>query len=179
MEIPLVPQAVLGGRRLRLAGAGDVLDVVAADRDEAADPFRPLRRNDAGGTPAPIVAGKDRALEGERVDQIEEVAAEGRLLARAPGLRIEKSCRAVAAQIRRDHPIARGGERRRHVVIGMNIVRKAVQQYDRTAAGRTALLVGDLEKRRANGFRPRIVIVVAVCHRGSTPGPSVVMRLIK
>src|SRR5215472_799955 len=116
MEIPLVPVAIFGGGRSRPAGGGDVLDVVAADRNEAADPVGPQRGDDAGGASAPVIAGEDRALEAERLDQIEEIAPQRRLLARSRGSRIEKPGRAVAAQIGRDDAKPGGGEPRRDLV---------------------------------------------------------------
>jgi hypothetical protein len=62
---------------------GDVLDIVAVDRDKPADPLRPQRRDDAGRPTAPIVAGEDRTLEVERVDQVAEIVTECGLLTRA------------------------------------------------------------------------------------------------
>jgi hypothetical protein len=41
VEIPLIPEAMFLRRRGRMAGHGDVLDVVAADRNQPAHPLRP------------------------------------------------------------------------------------------------------------------------------------------
>ena len=79
----------------RLARSGDVLDVVAADRDESGNPLRPQCRDDTGGAAAPIIAGECRALDAERVEQIQEIAAECGLLAdHARALAVQKWLRA-------------------------------------------------------------------------------------
>jgi hypothetical protein len=59
----LVPEPVLAIRWGRLARSGDVLDIVAADRDQRSDALRPQRGDDAGGAAAPIIAGECRALD--------------------------------------------------------------------------------------------------------------------
>ena len=58
--------AVLGCWRRRTPGIHDVLNVVPADRNGPADSLRPQRRDDAGRSTAPIVAGEDRTLENSR-----------------------------------------------------------------------------------------------------------------
>ena len=74
------------------------------------------------------------------------------LLAGAWGLGVEKAGRAVAAQIGDDDAIPGGGQRRRDIVIGVHVVRKAVHQHDRLPARRAALLIGDLKDRGADGL---------------------------
>jgi len=70
VKIPLVPVSVLGGGGLRLAGGGNVLDIVAGDRDETADPLGPQRGDHASRATTPIVTGEDRKLQIERVDKV-------------------------------------------------------------------------------------------------------------
>ena len=59
VEIILVPEPMLGFRRLRRRGAGDVLDRVAAAEHQAAHALRPQRGDDAGRAAAPVVARED------------------------------------------------------------------------------------------------------------------------
>src|SRR5439155_17666207 len=92
--------AIGWGRRAR---SSDVLDIVASDRDQRGDAFRPQRRNDAGRAATPIIAGECGALETERVEKFQEIAAECGLLPGTRGLRVEKPGRPIAAQIRDQH----------------------------------------------------------------------------
>lgn len=51
-EVVLIPPTAFGIGRQRLAIGGQVDDDVAADRDESANPLRPQRGDDVGGTAA-------------------------------------------------------------------------------------------------------------------------------
>src|SRR5262249_2711997 len=110
VEIPLVPEAMLAIGCGRLTRPGDVLNVIAADRDQGRAAFRPQRGHDAGGATAPIIAGERSPLDIERIEKLQEVMAECGLLARPRRSRIEKPGRPVAAQIGYEHPQACGGE---------------------------------------------------------------------
>ena len=102
VEIVLIPKPVLQLRRHRLGRSGNILNVVAVGRHQAAHLVRPQRGDDAGGAPAPIVAGQHGARHAERIDEFLEVVAERRLLARARRFRGEETGRTVAAQIGHD-----------------------------------------------------------------------------
>ena len=145
MEVVLVPEAALGFGRRRQAGLRDVLDVVSAARDETRNAVRPQRSHDARRAAAPVVSADDRAIEGERVDQREEVGAKGRLLAGARRIRREERRRAVAAHVRHDHARTGGRQARRDLVVAARVVWKAVDEHDRPAVGRAVLLVRDIE----------------------------------
>ena len=146
VEIVLIPVAMLLLGRRRLRRARDVVHVVAAAGDEPAHAFRPQRRDDAGGAPAPVIAAQDRIGDTERIHHLLQVVAERRLLARAHGVVRKEPCRTVAAQVRHDH--AASGQQRQHFVEGARVVGKAVQQDHRRALA--AFLVGDVERRGAD-----------------------------
>jgi hypothetical protein len=136
---------MLGFRRLRCPAARDVLDVIAAARNEASHAFGPEGRHDAGRPAAPVVTRHHRASNRERIHQGQEVVAEHRLLSGARRIGGEKAGRAIAAQIGSDDAAAASNQQRRHVVERMDVVRKPVQENDRRAVGGPGLLVGDLE----------------------------------
>ena len=143
VEIILVPERRLLGRRRRLHRARDVLDVVRIARDERLGALRPKRRDDARRPPAPIVAAEHGALDMERVHQRLEVRAKGRLLARTRRLGREEPRRPVAAQIGNDDPRPGLSQDRGGLGIGVDVVREAVPQ-DAGPAGRRAIFqIGD------------------------------------
>ena len=92
----------------------------------------------AGGASAPVVAGDGETVELERVGEIDQVLADGGLLGHARRGGVAEARRAVAAQIGNEHAESGLGQRRRDVVIRVDIVGKAVQQDD-GEAGRRAL----------------------------------------
>jgi hypothetical protein len=49
------------------------------------------------------------------------------------------------SQVRNDHPVAGRRQQRRHVDIGVDVVRPAVQKNDRRAVGRTCLGIADVQ----------------------------------
>ena len=101
--------------------------MVAADRDQRAHALGRQDRRDARGATAPVVAGQRGRREAERGHELEQVLTDRRLLGHAGLLRIEKSRRPVAAQVRDEHAAAGGGERRRHVIERVRVVGKAME----------------------------------------------------
>ena len=148
VEVPLVPVRALGPRRSGRPRRQRVLDVVAADRDERANAFGCQDRRDARRAPAPVVAGERGRPQREGVHELEQVLTDRGLLRHSRRLRIEKARRAVAPQIGHQHPAARGGQRRGHVVERARVVREAVEQHDGHAARVSVRLVADLERSR-------------------------------
>ena len=73
-----------------------------------------------------------------------------RLLAGAQGMLVKKTCRAVAAQVRRDCAIAGAAQVRRDTVPRPRVIGKAVQEDDRGAALRSGHLASDLKRSRAH-----------------------------
>ncbi len=143
MEIVLVPERGFFRWRRGSRRAGDILDVVGISRYQRDRAIRPQGRNHAGRATAPIVAAQHRALDVERVQERDQVRAEGPLLARTRRVRIQKTSRPEAAQIRDDHPRSGFGEFRGDFGIGVDIVGEAVAQHARPAVGGAVLLVGD------------------------------------
>ena len=81
VEVILIPERRLLGRGRRLHGARDVLDIVGIAGDKRDDALRPERRNHASRPAAPVVTGKNRAPNSERVHQRQQIPAKRRLLA--------------------------------------------------------------------------------------------------
>ena len=81
-----------------------------------------------------------------------QVVTQRRLFARAGCFGGKEAGGAIAAQIRDEHTIAVGRQRRRHLVIGAHVVGKAVQQDHGGAVGWPVLLVGDVEDVGSDGF---------------------------
>ena len=99
------------------------------------------RRDDARRAAAPVVADERRPGDAERVHQREQVVPQRGLLAGARRPVVVEARLAVAAQPGHDHAAAVGRERRRDLVVGVHVVREAVQQDHRVAVGRPVLLV--------------------------------------
>ena len=148
IEVPLVPVSILLRHRRRSIGIRDVLDVVGADRDEAAAALGPERRDDAGGPPAPVVPDEDRAVEVQGVHEREKIGSQRRLLAGPWRRRIQEPGRPVATQPGSEHPTAQGLEIVERPVVGAGIIGKPVHQHDRDAVHRPTRSIGDLERRR-------------------------------
>ena len=68
-----------------------------------------------------------------------------RLLAVSDGVARKKTRRAIAAQIRHDHAVARRRQQRRDIDKAVDVVWPAVQQDDRRAVGRTRFGIADIQ----------------------------------
>ena len=86
-----------------------------------------------------------------------------RLLAVAERFTRKKARRAIAAQIRDDHPVARRRQQRGDIDIAVNVVGPAVQKNDRRAIGRAGFGVSDIQdagidllQRAERRVRPRL-----------------------
>ena len=145
-EVVLVPPLPLGLRRQRQLAGLLASDQIPAHRDEPGAPLRPERRDDVGRPRSPVGAGDDRLLDPEGVHQRDGVDRQDRLLPVAERLVGEKARRAVAAQVRDDHPVARRRQQRRDLGEGVDVVRPAVQQNDRRTVGRADVDVADVEE---------------------------------
>ena len=144
-EVVLVPPLPLGLRRQRQLAGLLAADQIPAHRDEPGAPLRPERREDVGRPRSPVGAGDDRLLDPEGVHQRDGVDRQDRLLPVAGCLVGEKARRAVAAQVRHDHAVARRRQQRRDLGEGVDVVRPAVQQHDRRTIGRADVDVADVE----------------------------------
>jgi hypothetical protein len=131
----------------------DVLDQIAVHRHKSRATVGPQRRPDAGRAAAPVIAGKDRALDAERIDQRDQVGADGRLLARAQRRGIEKTGRSIAAQIGHDGAATLGGEQRGDIHIRVNVIGKAVQKHDDRTVGGPFLVIGNAEDAGIDGTK--------------------------
>ena len=144
-EVVLVPPCELGLRRQRHLVGFLAADQVAAHGDERLAALRPERRDDVGRPRAPVKPGEDRLLDLERIHQGDDVERERRLLAVADRVAGKKARRAIAAQIRDDHPVARRRQQRRDVDVAVDVVGPAVQQDDRRTIGGAGFGVADIQ----------------------------------
>ncbi len=128
VEVVLVPEAVLLRGWRGLGRGGDVLDVVTVDGDQPFDALRPERGDDAGGAAAPVVAGEGGRWDVQGIHEVQQVLAEGGLLAGARGFFREKSGWAVAAQVRHQNAMAFVGEYWGNFIVRARSLREAVQQ---------------------------------------------------
>ena len=92
-----------------------------------------------------------------------DVDGERRRLAVAERVARKKARRAVAAQIRNDHAVARRRQQRRDIDKAVNVVGPAVQKNDRRAIGGTGFGVADIQdagidllQRGERRVRPRL-----------------------
>jgi len=140
------PKLVLLCGAGRLPGSGDRLDGIAQAADEPAHPLWVKRRQDAGGPTAPVVPGQHGLGEAQRIHQVENIKSQGRLLARARRVGTQKPGLAKTAQPRHNYPATRLCQAGTHCCIGMDVIRKAMQQQHRRASGWAPFLVGDLQR---------------------------------
>ena len=145
MQVELVPVARLVGRLVRRHRVRRMQQVVAVAGHQPGAALRPGRRDHAGGPSAPVVSGQHRGLDPQRVHQRPQVGTEHRLLAGPQGVRIEETRRAVAAQEGHQHPAAPLDQAIGHRLVGMDVIRKAVQQHDRRPVARTLVPQADAQ----------------------------------
>ena len=154
------------------ARCGNSIDT-RADAPAPAAPAWPIRRCPGccsrwltpGRAPCPATARRRRrrrgrpnrsrpargALDAERIDELLEIVAERRLLARARCVGREEARRTVAAQIGHDRAASGCHQRRNHYVVGARVVREPVHEQDRNAvSGSPLCLVGDLQHAGAD-----------------------------
>ena len=105
-----------------------IADQVTADRDQSLAPLRPKRRDDIGGPRTPVEPGAGRLPDPERIHQRDGVDREGGLLTVAGGLVRQEARRAVAAEIRHDHPVSRRSEQRDDVDKSVDVVWPAMSR---------------------------------------------------
>src|SRR5260221_6576539 len=120
-------------------------DQIPAHRDEGLAALREDGRDDVSRPSAPIKTGEDRLLNLESIHQSDDIDSDHRLLAIAEGVAGKKARRAIAAQIRDDHPVARLRKPRRNVDIAVNVVRPAVQKNYRATIGGASFSVSDIQ----------------------------------
>ena len=81
----------------------------------------------------------------QRISQGNGIDGDHRLLAIAGRIGGKKSRRAIAAQVRDDHPAARRRQQRRDIDIAVNIVGPAVQKNNDGPVGWAGLSVADIQ----------------------------------
>ncbi|MOA11664.1 hypothetical protein D3C78_1316180 [compost metagenome] len=145
VEIVLIPIAMLGLRSHRLYRMGDVLNVIAVARDQAAHPFRPQCRHNARRPTAPIVATEGRLFNAKGIHQVKQILGKGGLLARARCIGVDEARRAITPKIRDDHAVTVSGEGGGDFVVGARRIGKAMKQDDRVAGGGAVFFVGNVE----------------------------------
>ena len=106
-----------------------------------------------------------QAADAERIHELQEVVAQGRLFARTGRGGVQEAGWPIAAQIGHEHAAAVGRQRRRHFVETADIVGKSVQQNDRGAPGGAVFFVGDVENVGADGPALHAIPKIAACRR--------------
>src|SRR5262249_3138987 len=91
------------------------------------------------------VAGQHGAPNLQRVHEREEIVAKSRLLTRARSFRGQESRRAVAPEVRGDHPAAGCDQLWRDLVVRVHVVGEAVEEEHGRTAHRTDRLIGHVE----------------------------------
>jgi hypothetical protein len=101
-------------------------------------------RRDAGRSPTPIKAAHRKSRQLQRIGKVDHILADRRLFGRARLRAIEKARRRVAAKIDGQRTVSSLRQKRRHAIVGVRIIRKAVEKDDRKAGSVTGLVVRDL-----------------------------------
>src|SRR5262245_2940290 len=97
---------------------------------------------------APIETDYCESLEFQRIGEIHHVLSNCSLLRHSRTGCISEACWAIAAQIRYKNTVAGLGERRRHIIESVNVIRKTVEQDDWITGGIPALDVPYVQHRR-------------------------------
>ena len=179
VEIVLIPERRLLGRGRGLHRMRDALDIVRIAGDERDGPLGQESGDNASGPPAPIIPAENRALDPERVHEVEKVDAKRRLLARAGRCGAEEPRRSETAQIGNDHPRAGLREDWRGLIIGVHVVRETVAENAWPAGGGSIFKVGDLERAgfdRMHGRRRRAHDAAAGPPSANSCAPSAAAR---
>src|SRR6201988_5130855 len=107
-EIVLVPPLELGCRRQRRLTCRLAADQITAHGHHRLAALGPQSSDDVGGPRSPIKTSKNGLLDLERVHQRDHIESDGRLLSVTRCLCCKKPSRAIASQMRNDHPEAGG-----------------------------------------------------------------------
>ena len=91
------------------------------------------RGRDARGAAAPVVAGDGKSIELQRVGKVDEVLADCRLLGHPRSVRVTKARLPVSAQVGHQHAMSGFRQRRRDLVVRVDVIRKPVKEDDREA----------------------------------------------
>ena len=150
VKVILIPQAALVVGRIRLHRSGNVLDVVAVERDQARATLRPQSRHHAGGTATPVVTSEHGFRNVQRVHQRPQIGPKRSLLARAGCGSIQKPGRPKAPQIGHVDTATLRHQQRHHLGIGVNVIREAVHQEHGRATRRTRLMQRHTEYTRVD-----------------------------
>src|SRR5215469_5441127 len=145
VEVVLVPPGVLCRGWEWLLFGGEVGDQVAGYRDQSLDPVRPQHRDDVAGPRPPVIAGQDRVLDLEGIHERENVDSERRLVGIPGRCWRQKGSRAIATEVRHDHPVAARRQQWRDLDVAVDVVREAVHENNRPAAGVASFRVSDIE----------------------------------
>ncbi len=106
-KVKLVSPLEFRLRRQRHLAGLLAADQITAHGDERLAAFRPERRHDVARPRAPIKPGKDRLVDLERVHESDGIESQRRWLAIPDRFAGKKVGRAISAQIRDDHSVAR------------------------------------------------------------------------
>ena len=121
------------------------MDQVAAQKRSGAHAFRVQRGHDGRRAAAPVVSGQRDARQFEGIGEIQHILADGGLFSHAWGGRVAEARLSITAEVRNQHAIASLRQRRRHMVPGVRVVRKSVQEHHRKTARIALLFVRNVE----------------------------------
>ena len=127
------------------AGVRDALNVVAVAGDETLRALGPQCRDNACGASAPVVTGEHRVAKLERVHQAQQILPQNRLLSGPQRSGIGERRGAVTAEVRNDDAAPDSGQRFGHLVVGVDVVGKAVQQDRRWRPFHAVVEIGNVE----------------------------------
>src|SRR5207253_3945080 len=125
-------------------------DEVSAHRHRALAARRPERRDDVSGPRSPVEASDYRLRNLQGVHESDGIERDSALLATSRRTGGKKPGRAVAAYVRHDHAVALRCEQRRDVHVAVYVVRPAVKEQHRLAAGGSDLGISDSEGASVN-----------------------------
>src|SRR5262249_11440731 len=145
-KIELVPPIELGLRRQRHLAGFLAADEITAHRHHRLAALRPERCDDVRSPRSPIKGGHDGLLDLELIHEVDEIDRNRRRLAIPERFTRQKARRAIAAQKRDEHPVARRGQRRSDVDKAVNVVGPTMQQNDRSAVGGSGFGISHIQE---------------------------------
>src|SRR5580698_3432178 len=119
-KVKLIPPCELSFWRQWVLAGFNIGYQITAYGDEGLAALRPEHRDNIGRARTPVKAGEDGLVDLERIHQGDDVDGHDRLLAIADRAARKKARRAIASQIRDDHPVTGRRQQRSDIDITVN-----------------------------------------------------------